>query len=154
MLECFHMKNDLWFKVRMAGEKKQVFDPIRKRFVALTPEEEVRQLTLHQLIFQMNVPQSVISVEHSFTVNGRNKRSDIVVFNREGKALLIVECKARDIKLSQHTLHQAATYNFSLQVRFLMLTNGNEQLICQIKQGDSGLEVLDSVPTYNWLVSQ
>lgn len=146
------MTDNKWFRVQIQAGKKKVFDPVRKRFVALTPEEEVRQNTLYLLIKTMKVPQSLIAVEYAFELNEQKKRSDIVVFNREGKALMIVECKAGNIAIGQATLDQAARYNFVLQVRFLMLTNGKEQYICKIGEKNPTLEYIHFLPDFNYLI--
>lgn len=146
------MTDDKWFRVQVKDGKRKVFDPIRKRFVALTPEEEVRQNTLYLLINTMKVPQSLISVEYAFELNKRKKRSDIVVFDREGKALMIVECKAGNIAIGQDTLDQAARYNFVLQVRYLMLTNGKEQYICKIGEKSPTLDYFQHLPDYESLI--
>jgi hypothetical protein len=145
------MTDDKWFRVQIQDGKKKVFDPIRKRFVALTPEEEVRQNTLYLLINTMKVPQSLIAVEYAFELNERKKRSDIVVFNREGKAMMIIECKAGNIAIGQAALDQAARYNFVLQVRFLMLTNGTEQYICKIGETSPTLEFIHFLPDFDYL---
>ncbi len=145
------MTDDKWFRVQVQDGNRKVFDPIRKRFVALTPEEEVRQNTLYLLINTMKVPQSLIAVEYAFKLNQRKKRSDIVVFNREGKAMMIVECKAGNIAIGQDTLDQAARYNFVLQVRFLMLTNGKEQYICKIGEKSPTLDYIHFLPDFEYL---
>ncbi len=146
------MTDDKWFRVQVQDGKRKVFDPIRKRFVAFTPEEEVRQNTLYLLINTMKVPQSLIAVEYAFKLNQRKKRSDIVVFNREGKAMMIVECKAGNIAIGQDTLDQAARYNFVLQVRFLMLTNGKEQYICKIGEKSPTLDYIHFLPDFETLI--
>ncbi|NOU47007.1 MAG: type I restriction enzyme HsdR N-terminal domain-containing protein [Bacteroidales bacterium] len=137
-----------WFKIRVQNNRKQVFDPIRHKFVALTPEEEVRQNTLFQLINTMKVPESLISVEYSLKLNGLQKRCDIVVFTKEGKAVMIVECKAGSVEIDQSVLEQAARYNFKLKVNYLMLTNGIKQFYCRIHSESKQLEYLGFIPDY------
>jgi hypothetical protein len=138
-----------WFKIRLQNEKKQVYDPLRRRYVALTPEEEVRQNTLYQLINSLKVPQSLIAVEYSLKMNGLQKRCDIVIFSNEGKPVMIVECKAESVSIDQSVLEQAARYNFKLKVNYLWLTNGKSQYCCQINSENGQLDYLDFVPDYN-----
>src|SRR3954470_1683875 len=85
-----------------AGEgSSEIFDIIRKRFVALTPEEWVRQHFIHYLSQQLNYPISLLSVEKKLTYNGLTKRTDIVAYANDGQPKLIVECKAPSIKITQ-----------------------------------------------------
>jgi len=137
-----------WFKLRLQNDKKQVYDPLRRKYVACTPEEEVRQNTLFQLINAMKVPQSLVAVEYSLKMNGLQKRCDIVVFTRQGKPAMIVECKAASIEIDQTVLEQAARYNFKLNVNYLMLTNGKNQYFCRIRNEKKQLEYLDYIPDY------
>ncbi len=137
-----------WFKVKVEDGKKLVFDPIRRKYVALTPEEEVRQHTLFQLVTMMKVPKSLIAVEYSFHLNGLSKRCDIVVFTKEGKPVMIVECKSASVEVNQKVLEQAARYNFKLKVNFLMLTNGRNQYYCFINEKEQKLQYLEQVPDY------
>lgn len=138
-----------WFKTRIQNEKTQVYDPLRRKYVALTPEEEVRQNTLYQLINALKVPQSLIAVEYALKMNSLQKRCDIVVFTNEGKPVMIVECKAESVLIDQLVLEQAARYNFKLKVNYLWLTNGKSQYCCRINSENGQLEYLDFVPDYN-----
>lgn len=116
-------------KTRIAANgKKEIFDPVRRRYVICTPEEEVRQTYLLFLINVLNVPKIVISVEKEIRYNQLQRRYDIVVFSK-GECLLIVECKAPTIKLSQETLYQIATYNAVLQAKYIVLFNGKQEMI-------------------------
>lgn len=135
-----------WFKTMRQGEKTLVFDPLRKRYCALTPEEEVRQKALYLLVEHLGVPAGLLAVEYSIKVNGLDKRCDAVVFGRDGNPLMIVECKAATVNLSQNTLEQAVRYYSALQPRYLMLYNGKE---CYCFKSESGqLMVLDHLPDY------
>lgn len=135
-----------WFKTMRQGEKTLVFDPLRKRYCALTPEEEVRQKALYLLVEHLGVPAGLLAVEYSIKVNGLDKRCDAVVFGRDGNPLMIVECKAATVNLSQNTLEQAVRYYSALQPRYLMLYNGKE---CYCFKSESGqLMALDHLPDY------
>lgn len=135
-----------WFKTMRQGEKTLVFDPLRKRYCALTPEEEVRQKALYLLVEHLGVPAGLLAVEYSIKVNGLDKRCDAVVFGRDSNPLMIVECKAATVNLSQNTLEQAVRYYSALQPRYLMLYNGKE---CYCFKSENGqLMALDHLPNY------
>lgn len=113
-----------WFKTEKREGRTLVFDPLRKRFVALTPEEEVRQQVLRLLVETLKVPSGLVAVEYSVKVNGLDKRADVVVFGTDGRPLMIVECKALSVMLTQAVLEQAVRYHSALKPKFLLLTNG------------------------------
>lgn len=136
-----------WFKTSNNNGKVQIFDPIRQRYVALTPEEQVRQYTLKILVEQVLVPQGLIAVEYSIKVNKLDKRCDIVVFDRTGSPLVIVECKAAEVKICAKTLDQAIRYYSALQPKYLILTNGTN-IFC-FKATESGLVQLENIPAYD-----
>lgn len=124
-----------WFKTRLHENQKQVFDPVRKRYVSLTPEEEVRQQVLHTLIEELRIPAGLTAVEFTIKVGSLVKRCDVVVFSSDHQPLLIVECKAKHIKITQQTLDQASRYNLGLEVDFLMLSNAKTYYLFQISDG-------------------
>lgn len=127
-----------------------VFDPLRKRYCALTPEEEVRQKALYLLVEHLGVPAGLLAVEYSIKVNGLDKRCDAVVFGKDGRPLMIVECKAASVKLSQSTLEQAVRYHSALQSKYLMLYNGQECYCFKSEEGK--LTALDHLPMYSELL--
>lgn len=112
------------FSIRETGQSKQIFDSVRRRYVRLTPEEWVRQHFINFLISSLKYPASLMAVEKLVRVNGMSQRADIVIYNREGKPWMIVECKAPGVKISKDTFYQAARYNLNLNVPFFTLTNG------------------------------
>lgn len=112
------------FRVRSTGQSKEIFDGIRRKYVALTPEEWVRQHFIRFLVEEMKYPVSFFSVEKELTVNTLKKRTDIVVYGREGNPWMIVECKAPGVEINEETLYQAARYNLKLNASYLVLTNG------------------------------
>ena len=99
------------FRIRKEGQRTQIFDPFRKRYVALTPEEWVRQHILQFLVEEKSYPKGLISVEKSMKLNQQNKRADIVIHSRSGEAVMLIECKSPGVKLSQETFDQVARYN-------------------------------------------
>ncbi|MBR3709868.1 MAG: type I restriction enzyme HsdR N-terminal domain-containing protein [Bacteroidales bacterium] len=138
-----------WFKTTTQGDKTLVFDPLRKRYCTLTPEEEVRQKALFMLVEHLDVPPGLLAVEYSIKVNGLDKRCDAVVFGRDGNPLMILECKASSVKLAQDTLEQALRYYSALHPKFLMLYNGSDCYCFKIEDGK--LKALDHLPTFQEL---
>jgi hypothetical protein len=142
-----------WFATRLKNGKEEVFDPIRRKWVRLTPEEEVRQMLLRDLVDNYQVPPGLISVEFSITVNGMEKRCDVVVFSPQLNPVMIVECKARHIEISQQVISQASTYNLKLKVPFLLMTNGSQQYCCKIDYVMGDISFLNYIPLFNEMVS-
>jgi len=136
-------------KIKQSEGKSSVFDIIRKKYVALTREEWVRQNFIHFLIEEKHYPQSLISVEYSMKLLKMHKRSDIVLFDNQGSPRLIVECKAPEIKISQDTFDQAARYNMSLKVDYLIVTNGLDHYCCKINYEKESYEFLTDIPDYS-----
>ena len=136
----------IWFKIEERDGRMTVFDPLRRRWVALTPEEEVRQKTLYLLVEHLGVPAGRVAVEYSLKVNGQDKRADAVVFGGAGEPLMVVECKAATVALTDVVLDQAVRYHSVIQPRYLLLTNGNT-FYCYKAEGQS-LQPLDHLPTY------
>jgi len=101
-----------------------VFDAIRKKWLQLTPEEWVRQHVVNYFIIQQKYPSSLISLEKEIELNGIKKRYDVVVYTKELKPFIIVECKAPGVELSQEVLEQASRYNLILNVDYVFITNG------------------------------
>jgi type I site-specific restriction endonuclease len=141
-------------RIRRKGERTEVFDKIRKKFIALTPEEWVRQHFIHYLTLHRNVPDSLIAVEASLKYNRLRKRSDIVVYGNDGTPRLIVECKAPDVELTQAVFDQVAMYNMTLKVPYLAVTNGMEHYACFIDHETKKYYFLKELPDYNDLLLQ
>ena len=112
------------FSVRQSDGKAEIFDIARKKYVALTPEEWVRQHVVHYLHHTLEYPIELIQVEGSITFNKMPKRCDIVVYNASMKPLLLVECKKPEVQLQQKTFDQAMIYNMVLNVPYILITNG------------------------------
>lgn len=119
-------------QTRVYRGKEQIFCDWRRKWVRLTPEEWVRQQLLHRLVEQFDYPASLIAVEQSITVGEAKKRCDAVVYDRQMSPILIIECKAETVALTQKTLDQAVTYNRKLSVPHLMLFNGPQLIFVTI----------------------
>lgn len=109
---------------KVENGKRFCFDALRKKWVSAGPEECVRQQFVSFLVSELKYPRGLIKVEHPLTFNKLSHRSDIVLYNRCGKPLMIVECKAPDVPITQATMNQASRYNITLQVKYLAVTNG------------------------------
>lgn len=127
-------------------QRETIFDPLRKKEVALTPEERVRQWCISVLAEQMKVPLHMMMSEVGFGLGAKQLRADVVVFDRKGKPLMVVECKRPDVELTVEVLDQVMRYNMVLDVMYMLITNGTKTYICR-KQGEK-YEFMDSVPTY------
>ena len=131
--------------------KTEIFDAIRKRFYVLTPEEWVRQNFIQYLIQEKEFPASLMSIEKGLKLNGMQKRTDIVQYNKSGNPVLIVECKAPEIKLTQDTFDQAARYNLTLHVDYLIITNGLEHYACKMNYQEHKIQFLKAIPNFKEL---
>lgn len=137
------------FRFKNNENIRQIFDPIRKKFVVLTPEEWVRQHTLLYLMNEKEFPPSLIAVERKIPFKGIIKRYDIVVHNPNGSILLLVECKAPQIKINQDVFDQIARYNLSLNADLLMVTNGLNHYFCTLDYINKNYHFLRSLPSYS-----
>jgi len=124
--------------------RQEVFDPVRRRWVALTPEEWVRQHTILRL-HAAGYPLEVMQVEGAIALNGMTRRCDIVVYN-DGHPWMIVECKKCEIPLTQKVCDQACRYNTVLRVPYLLLTNGRQEVIVEVDLAEGRLKQLSELP--------
>ena len=129
-----------------------IWDPLRKKEVALTPEERVRQWCIGVLSSQMEVPMHMMMSEAGFKLGEKQYRADILVYDRKAQPLMVVECKRPEVELTQEVLDQAIRYNMVLNVRYMIITNGTKTFICQ-KQGGK-FAFIENVPTYNEMICQ
>lgn len=129
-----------------ADGRREVLDPVRRRWVALTPEEWVRQQTIRLLHVRYDYPLELMQVEGAITLNGLTRRCDIVVYTPDGAPLIIVECKEPNVKLTQKVCDQACRYNTVLRVPYLMLTNGQSIIVLKVDFDTGGLVQLTDIP--------
>lgn len=133
-------------KTKHHGQGWQVFDPIRRKWVALTPEEWVRQHFINHLVHDLACPPALMAVEHPLDLNGLAQRADIVVYARSGQPLLLVECKAPGVAVTQRTFDQAARYNSVFKVPYLFVTNGMDHYACRIRFDRATVDFLRHLP--------
>jgi len=138
---------DYPMQIRRRNEQVQIFDILRKRFIALSPEEWVRQHMIHFLVQHQGYAAGRIACEYTLRINGMNKRADIVVFNKSGSPVLLVECKAPEIVLNQHVFDQAARYNLQLNLPYLVITNGLQLKAAHLNASQKQVNPLQKLPT-------
>ena len=138
-------------KIKAKGEKKVIFDVIRRRFVSLTPEEWVRQPFVHFLLSHKGFPAALLANEVAIELNGTQKRCDTVLYNRDLKARLIVEYKAPQIEITQAVFDQITRYNMVLHVDYLIVTNGLQHYCCKIDYTQQKYFFLRDIPHYSEL---
>jgi len=136
------------FKMKKDGERIQIFDAIRKKYVVLTPEEWVRQNILQYLIQEKKFPSSLIAVEAGLKYNQLQKRADVLVYDKSGSPFLLVECKAPEVKITQDTFDQIARYNLIFKVKYLVVTNGLNHFCCIMDYTDNSYQYLEFIPTF------
>lgn len=139
-------------KLRQQADKVEVYDVLRKKWLILTPEEEVRQRFVHYMVDEKKYPAGLLAVEYSLKVNSLKRRADLVAFNRFGHPLLLVECKAPSVKIDQKVFDQIARYNLSMKVDFLIVTNGLEHFCCQLDFHNHKYHFLQDIPSYEEIV--
>jgi len=133
-------------KDKLKVKDNLVFDPIRKKYLQLTPEEFVRQLMLSYLVNDCKFSINRINVEKSISVGQRQKRYDLVIFNKDLEPFILVECKSHLEHINEKALDQIATYNLSLKAPYLILTNGHSTYCIEIDHKTNSYRILDHVP--------
>lgn len=131
------------------NNKEQVFCTWRRRFVRMTPEEWVRQQVLGTLEKRYHYPHSLIAVEVPIGVGKLSKRCDAVVYNQQMQPIMLLEFKAETVPLTQKVLDQAAVYNQTLQVPYLLLSNGRQTIVVHVFPNQ--YEYLNQIPLWSQL---
>ena len=139
-------------KFRTAHGKNEIWDTVRKKYVSLLPEEWVRQNFIC-FLDQLGYSKSLMKIESSLSYNQREKRPDILVYSNTSQALIIVECKSPDIRMSQSVFDQASVYNKKIGALVLIITNGLTHYCCKQDFESNQFIFLDSIPTYQDLIN-
>ena len=132
------------------NDRKVIWDPLRKKEVALTPEEKVRQWCIGVLSRQYKVPLHMMMSETGCKLGGKQFRADLVVYDRQARPVAIIECKRPEVELDKEVLDQAIRYNMVLNVKYILITNGVKTYIC--RKGIERYEFIDYVPDYNEMI--
>ena len=139
-------------KIVVRNEKQMVFDFLRKRFVALTPEEWVRQQFTHFLVEHKGSPAMFIGNEITLSVGRLSRRCDSVVFNKSAEPVMIIEYKAPTVKITQKVFEQICSYNIALHAPYLTVSNGLQSYCCRIDKEANTYEFLKDIPAYGELL--
>lgn len=135
-------------QIKKHDDKLWIFDILRKKHIFLTPEEWVRQNLIHYLIQHFHYPKALIKVETGLKYDKRQKRSDVVVYDRSGNIFLLIECKAMHIKIGQATLDQVSAYNHVLKAQHIMVTNGNHYLVYATNHETQKYQLHTEIPAF------
>jgi hypothetical protein len=139
------------FRITQKEEQYFIFDEVRKKHLVLTPEEWVRQHFIHYLINDKKFPKSLIQIEGGLNLNQLQKRTDIVIFNTMGERIMVIECKAPSIKISQGVFDQASRYNSVHKAKWLVVTNGLKHCYALINHASSQFLFVEELPEYSLL---
>ena len=128
--------------------KQQIFDFLRRKFVALTPEEWVRQHFTHFLVEQKGYPKGLLANEIQLTIGDKRLRCDTLLYNKQMQPQMIIEYKAPQIKLQQKTFNQISAYNLLLKVDYLIVSNGMQHICCKMDYANQKYYFLEDIPDY------
>ncbi|WP_461788010.1 type I restriction enzyme HsdR N-terminal domain-containing protein [Pedobacter sp.] len=139
------------FKISQKDGMYFIFDEIRKKHLVLTPEEWVRQHFIKFLIKEKQFSPNLMQIEGGLNLNQTKKRSDILVYNQTGEKLMVVECKAPSVSITQATFDQAARYNSVYKAKWLAITNGLNHYYAMIDHEAKGFSFIEELPIYGLL---
>jgi hypothetical protein len=138
-------------KIKENGGRRQILDPVRRRYVALTPEEWVRQHFVHYLIACKGYPSALLANEVPISLNGTSKRCDTVLYAQNLSPRMIIEYKAPHVAISQTVFNQIARYNMALHVDYLIVSNGLNHYCCRMDYDNHSYTFLRDIPAYGEL---
>ena len=138
-------------KILKRNGKNVIFDTLRQKYVALTPEEWVRQHFVHFLTDFKGYPKGLLANEIQLDLNGTKKRCDTVLFNKDLIARMIVEYKAPNIEITQAVFDQITRYNMVLKVEYLIVSNGIRHYCCRIDYNTMQYTFLPDIPAFTEL---
>ncbi len=137
-----------FIQLKKEDQKTLIFDPIRKKYLILAPEELVRQMIIQYLMREKNFPKTRIRVEKGIKVNKLSKRCDILIHNYDMTPFLLVECKAPKVNITEKAFEQIARYNLPLKVEYLLVTNGITTYCCKMDYTAQSFTFIDEIPTW------
>ena len=139
------------FDLREIDGHREILDPLRRKYVRLTPEEWVRQHLVQYLTSELGYPRGLTAVEKGIDLHGKPFRADIIVYDTQGRAVLMAECKEPDVAIRQEAFDQIAVYNRVVQARCLLVSNGLDHYCYAIDRQREEYRFLDRVPRYEEL---
>lgn len=141
-------------KLREEAGLVQVFDPLRRRYVALTSEEFVRQQFVAHLLNELGYNATMMANEVQLSLNGMSRRCDTVVYDRQLQPRMIVEYKRPTVKISQRVFEQICRYNSVLRVDVLVVSNGLQHYCCRMDYETGGYHFLEAIPAWEELIRE
>ena len=138
-------------KVRGTREKPEIFDFLRRKYVALTPEEWVRQHFTHWLIHEKGYPKGLLGNEIALKWGDNARRCDSILYDKAARPQMIIEYKAPTVSLTQRVFNQISSYNLLLHVDYLIVSNGLQHYCCRMDYEHQSYEFLQDVPAYSEL---
>lgn len=138
-------------KIRTVNGKNQIFDPLRRKYVALTPEEWVRQHVVHYLMVFKGYPSERIVNEAQIKLNGLVRRCDSVLYDKALKPVMVMEYKAPTVLINQSVFEQVAAYNWTLRADYLLVSNGLTHYCCRFDYSVHRVVFLDDIPDFSSL---
>lgn len=138
-------------KVRGTREKPEIFDFLRKRYVALTPEEWVRQHFTHWLVDHKGYPKGLLGNEIALKYGEKTLRCDSILYNKEANPQMIIEYKAPTVSVTQRVFNQISAYNLLLHVDYLVVSNGVQHYCCKMDYEHQTYQFLQEIPDYETL---
>ena len=138
-------------KVQRDGDNQLIFDILRRKYVALTPEEWVRQHFIHYLIEHKGYPATMLANEVQLQVGEKSLRADTVLYDKQLRPRMIIEYKAPTVTVTQKVFNQIFAYNLLLKADYLIVTNGLSHYICKIEYNTQSYTFLEEVPEYGEL---
>jgi predicted type IV restriction endonuclease len=138
-------------KIRKKPDGLEIFDPLRRKYVSMTPEEWVRQHFVHYLISEKGYPASLMANEAMIRLNSLTKRCDTVVYDNNLQPVVICEFKKPDVKITQQVFDQVMRYNIVLKVKYLIVSNGMSHYCCRMNYGEMKFDYLREIPEYGEL---
>ena len=139
------------FKITQRDGLYYIFDETRKKHLVLTPEEWVRQHFIKYLNSEKQFPTTLMQIEGGLSLHQTKKRSDILVYTQSGEKLMVIECKAPSVKITQATFDQAARYNLVYKAKWIVITNGLNHYYAKINHHSKGFTLVDDLPVYSKL---
>lgn len=137
--------------IRKNSNGLEIFDPLRRKYIALTPEEWVRQHFINYLINYKNYPASLMANEAGIKLNSLTRRCDTVVYNNQLEPLMIIEYKESKVQITQNVFDQVVRYNTVLKVPYIVVSNGISHYCCRMNYEDQSFEYLTDIPEYQSL---
>ena len=138
-------------RLRRTGNRDMIFDVLRRKYVALTPEEWVRQHFVHYLIEHKGYPTALLANEIELRIGEKHLRADTLLYNKELRPHMLIEYKSPTIALTQKVFDQISAYNLLLHADYLIVSNGMQHICCRMDYEQNTYHCLEEIPDYSEL---